>query len=72
MAELVHRIAEAVGGDDDRVWWIRCVDILGRGAIDRGLGLLKEAKQTGGVKNPGGLLTKFLKDIAAEAGVGRG
>ena len=70
VAELVHRIAEAVGGDDDRVWWTRCVQILGRGAIDRGLGLLKEAKQTGAVKNPGGLLTKFLKDIAAEAGVG--
>jgi hypothetical protein len=69
VAELLHRISEAVGTDDDRVWWTRCVQILGRGAIDRGLGLLKEAKQTGTVKNPGGLLTKFLKDIAAEAGV---
>jgi hypothetical protein len=69
VAELVYRISEAVGTDDDRVWWTRCVQVLGRGAIDRGLGLLKEAKQTGTVKNPGGLLTKFLKDIAAEAGV---
>jgi len=70
VADLVFRICEAVGSDDDRIWWTRCVERLGRGAIDRGLGLLKEAKQNGVVKNPGGLLTKFLKDIAAEAGVG--
>lgn len=68
VAELVARIAEAVGSDDDRVWWTRCVETLGRGAVDRGLGLLKEAKATGKVTNPGGLLTKFFKDIAAEAG----
>ena len=68
VAELVTRISEAVGSDDDRVWWARCVETLGRGAVDRGLGLLKEAKVTGKVTNPGGLLTKFFKDIAAEAG----
>ena len=68
VAELVARIAEAVGSDDDRVWWARCAETLGRGAVDRGLGLLKEAKATGKVTNPGGLLTKFFKDIAAEAG----
>lgn len=68
VADLVARIAEAVGSDDDRVWWARCVETLGRGAVDRGLGLLKEAKATGKVTNPGGLLTKFFKDIAAESG----
>lgn len=67
-AELVDRIAEAVGSDDDRVWWARCAATLGRGAVDRGLGLLKEARQSGTVTNPGGLLTKFFKDIAAENG----
>jgi hypothetical protein len=67
-AELIGRIAEAVGSDDDRVWWARCAERLGRGAVDRALGLLKEAKQTGIVKNPGGLLTKFFQDIAREAG----
>lgn len=67
-ADLVQRIADAVGSADNRVWWARCVEVLGRGAVDRGLGLLKEAKATGKVTNPGGLLTKFFKDIAAEAG----
>ncbi len=69
VAELVGRIAEAVGGEDDRAWWARCAERLGRGAVDRGLGLLKEARRNGPVRNPGGLLTKFFKDIAAEAGV---
>lgn len=68
VAELVDRIAEAVGSADDRVWWARCAETLGRGAIDRGLGLLKEARHCGRVTNPGGLLTKFFKDIATEAG----
>lgn len=67
-ADLVRRISEAVGSNDDRVWWARCVETLGRGAVDRALGLLKEAKQTGTVRNPGGLLTKFFQDIAREAG----
>ena len=69
VAESVRRIAEAVGGDEDSVWWARCAERLGRGAVDRALGLLKEARQTGAVRNPGGLLTKFFKDIAAEGGV---
>ncbi len=69
VAGLVDRIAEAVGSADDRVWWARCVESLGPGAVDRGLGLLKEARQGGGVRNPGGLLTTFFKDIAAEVGV---
>ena len=69
VAESVLLIAEAVGGDDDRVWWERCAERLGRGAVDRGLGLLKEARRAGRVTNPGGLLTKFFKDIAAEGGV---
>lgn len=64
--ELVARIAAAVGSDDDRVWWARCVETLGRGAVDRALGLLKEAKTTGSVRNPGGMLTTFFKKIAAE------
>ena len=69
LGDLVYRIVEAVGGEDDRVWWARCAERLGRGAVDRGLGLLKEARRNGAVKNPGGLLTKFFKDIAAKVGV---
>ena len=64
----VARIVEAVGGDADRVWWGQCVNRLGSGAVDRGLGLLKEARQGTVVRNPGGLLTKIFKDIASEAG----
>jgi hypothetical protein len=67
---LVERIAEQVGGHDDLLWWARCAERLGRGGVDRALGQLKEAAARGGVRNPGGLLTKIFKDIAAERGVG--
>ncbi|MBL8821102.1 MAG: hypothetical protein JNJ77_00845 [Planctomycetia bacterium] len=69
---LVFRITEAVGSDADKVWWSQCARRLGEGAITRGLGLLKEAKQNGSVRNPGGLLTTFLKDIALEHGISIG
>lgn len=63
---LVDRIAEATGNHADRLWWSRCVEALGVGAVDRALGLLKEARNRGTIHNPGGLLTKIFKDIAAE------
>ena len=66
VAAWVDRIAAAVGSDDDRAWWVQCVTRLGTGAVDRGLGLLKEVRRAKRVANPGGLLTKILKDIAAE------
>ncbi len=69
VADLVVRIGDALGSGDDELWWARCAERLGRGAVDRALGLLKEARQTGRVSNPGGLLTKFFKDIAHESGV---
>jgi hypothetical protein len=62
-------VIAAVDGENNRQWWARCVERLGPGPIDRALGLLREARQTARVGNPGGLLTKILKDIAAEAGV---
>jgi hypothetical protein len=65
----VDRIVEAVGGDDDRTWWTHCVRRLGAGAVDRGLGLLKEARQTQTIRNPGGLLTRLFQRIAEENGV---
>jgi hypothetical protein len=67
---LVERIVEQVGSRADSLWWARCVERLGRGGVDRALGQLKEAAARGGVRNPGGLLTKIFKDIAAETGVG--
>ena len=69
LEDLIGRIMEAVGNSADRLWWTQCAKRLGQGAIERGLGLLKEARHTGKVKNPGGLLTSFLKDIAAESGI---
>ena len=66
IAEHVERIVETVGSDADRLWWAQCVRRLGHGPVDRGLGLLKEAIQAGKVRNPGGLLTSFFKDIAKE------
>ena len=67
-AERAALLDRAYGGDADRAWSARCVERLGVAAVDRRLGLLKEARQAGAVRNPGGLLTKFFKDIAAEAG----
>lgn len=65
-ADQVGRIVEAVGSDADRLWWAQCVRRLGPGPIDRALGLLKEATKSKAVRNPGGLLTNILKDIAQE------
>jgi hypothetical protein len=65
----VERIIAAVDGESGRRWWTRCVERLGPGPIDRALGLLQEAERSGRIENPGGLLTKILKDIAAETGV---
>ena len=67
--ELVERIVESLGAGDDRVWWTQCVKRLGRGAVDRALGLLKEARQTQTIRNPGGLLTRLFQNIATEYGV---
>jgi hypothetical protein len=69
LAALVDRIVEATGNADDRLWWAQCARRLGPGPVDRALGQLKEARGLTKVKNPGGLLTKIFKDIAAEAGI---
>jgi hypothetical protein len=66
---LVDRISDAVGSNDDRPWRTQCVKRLAHGAVERGLGQLKEARQLSSVRNPGGLLTKIFKDIAIEAGI---
>ena len=65
----IERIVEAVGGSDDHAWWTQCAKRLGSGAVDRGLGLLKEARQTQEIKNPGGMLTWLFQKIAREYGV---
>jgi hypothetical protein len=64
LAIQVERIVEAVGGDD-RAWWTHCVRRLGAGPIDRALGQLAETRRAAVVRNPGGMLTKIMKDIAA-------
>lgn len=63
---LLEKIAEAVGNDSYTVWWTQCIKRLGNRGIERGFGMLKEAKYTGKVRNPGGLVTSFLKGIARE------
>jgi hypothetical protein len=65
---LVDRISDAVGSHDDRPWRTQSVKRPGHGAVKRALGQLKEARQLSSVRNPGGLLTTILKDIAIEAG----
>ena len=61
-------LKEAVGTNDDAVWWTYCIRRLGTGAVDRALGQLKEATRASAVRNRGGLLTKIFKDIAKESG----
>jgi len=69
LRDQIERIVEAVGGGEDRAWWTQCVKRLGAGAVDRGLGLLKEARQHQEIKNPGGMLTWLFQKIADEYGV---
>lgn len=66
---LLSRITEAVGSDLDHIWWLHCAKRLGTGGIERGLGMLKEAKSTGSVRKPGALLTTFFKEIAEQQGI---
>ena len=66
---LVDRISDAVGSNDDRPWRTQYVKRLKPGTVDRALGQLKEARQHSSVRNPGGLLTKIVKDIAIKAGI---
>ena len=65
----IDRIIEAVGGSEDHAWWAQCAKRLGSGAVDRGLGLLKEARQHQEIKNPGGMLTWLFQKIAREYGI---
>jgi hypothetical protein len=69
LRDQIERIIEGVGSADDRAWWTQCVKRLGAGAVDRALGLLKEAKQYQDIRNPGGLLTWYFQKIAREYGV---
>jgi hypothetical protein len=57
------------GGVDDRVWWAQCAARLGRGPVERALGILREACAAGPVRNRAAILTKLLEDIAREGGV---
>lgn len=63
------QIALATGSARDRAWWLRCLRRLGTGPVDRALGQLREACACQSVRSPGALLTKILKDLAAEAGI---
>ena len=65
----IERIIEAVGGSEDHAWWTQCAKRLGSGAVDRGLGLLKEARQSQTIANPGGMLTWIFQKIAGEQSV---
>lgn len=69
VALLVEDLIAATDNPDDRIWWARCAERLGADAVYFALGQLKEAKGIHKVKNPGGLLTKILKDQAKRRGV---
>lgn len=69
VSALVDRIVEVTRDPSDRLWWMQCVRRLGPGPVDRALGQLKEAIQSGKVRSRGALLTKIFKDIAEEAGI---
>ena len=67
---LVDQLVEVTGAPDDLIWWTQCVRRLGPGPVERALGQFREARQAQHVRNPPGLMTKILKDIAREVGVG--
>lgn len=69
LGELVERIVEAVGTGNDRYWWTQCVKRLGRGAVDRALGHLKETQRTQTIRSRGAFLTSYFQKIAREYGV---
>lgn len=67
---LVDQLVEATGAAADVGWWTQCVRRLGPGPIERALGQFRESRQLRHVRNPPGLMTKILKDIAREVGIG--
>ena len=69
--ELVDRMIAATGSGEDRLWWTHCAMRLGRGPVERAIGQLAEASRSAKkVRNRGALLTKILKDVAREGGIG--
>jgi hypothetical protein len=69
LEELVERMIRETNAADDRAWWVQCAARLGRGPVERALGLLRDACAAGPIRNRAALLTKILKDIAEEGGV---
>src|SRR5262249_54341954 len=64
LEELVEQMIRESNGGDDRIWWVQCANRLGRGPVERALGLLRDACVVGPVRNRAALLTKILKDVA--------
>jgi len=67
---LVDQLVEVTGAAADSSWWTQCVRRLGPGPIERALGQFRESRAMRHVHNPPGLMTKILKDIAREVGIG--
>lgn len=66
---LVERLSQASGQPDDWRWWMKCAQVLGYDGITRAIGQFEETVQIRRVDNRGAMLTKILKDVAADRGV---
>lgn len=66
---LVDDMVAATGNRDDELWWTQCAQRLGESGVYEALSELKLAKHRGGVRSPGRLLTRILKDKAQQRGI---
>jgi hypothetical protein len=67
--QLVQRLSEVSGQPEDWRWWKKCAEQLGPAGINSAVGQFEETCRLRRVENPGAMLTKILKDVAAEMGL---
>lgn len=70
--QLVRRLCEISGQPEDWRWWRKCAQLLGPAGIDTAIGQFEETSRLHRVERPGAMLTKILKDVAANMGLAIG
>jgi hypothetical protein len=66
--QLVQRLSEISGQPEDWRWWRKCAEQLGSAGVESAIGQFEETSRLRRVENPGAMLTKILKDVAAQMG----
>jgi hypothetical protein len=60
------RLSEISGQPEDWRWWRKCAEQLGSAGVESAIGQFEETSSLRRVENPGAMLTKILKDVAAQ------